>query len=196
MARGKVWLSGLDPSSCHLCYTSSYASDFWFICGHIASSLTSLQAFYLTSVFRFQLKKMFHCSKTVSHCVWGWGVMTGPAVIMCSGVIWRCSLLWMTVGNYQMHSSVRPQWRSLEWSTRCVRSLIHLCKPAITGIIGLRTCAAHRGLRSPQSCGGQIVWDRCQVCLFRSRGCRWVMDVSIYCTLQISQPFIHPSTKA
>lgn len=34
------------------------------------------------------------------------------------------------------------------------------------------------------------------MCLFRSCGCRWVMDVSIYCSLQISQPFIHPSIQS
>lgn len=59
----------------------------------------------------------------------------------------------------------------------------HLCKPAITGIIGL----LFMGFTTLS-----FVIRLCEMCV-RCLSCsRWVMDVSLYCSLQISQPFIHP----
>lgn len=87
------------------------------------------------------------------------------------------------------------------WLTRCV----HLCKPAITRIIGLATCTAHRGLLYPlRSVSGALVYVHIYVCSLCSCGLRRVMTkVCIYCSLQylnhsLSQSIvqINPSPRA
>lgn len=79
----------------------------------------------------------------------------------------------------------QPHWCSLEWATRCLQSFIHLCKPAITGIIGLATCTAHCGLDCPQWCGGSVAG-------VYIRSSRWLMELFICCTLHVCAPVIHP----
>lgn len=75
-----------------------------------------------------------------------------------------------------------------------VHRALHTCvNLLLLGIIGLHTCAAHCGLHHPEIC---VRWMHPCACLFSSCGCRWVMDVSVYCSLQISQPFIHPKHSA
>lgn len=90
--------------------------------------------------------------------------------------------------------SKRSVWP--QWSTRCVQSLRNLCKPAITGIIGM--CATHHQGFTTLNLVVRLceICVRCTLFLFCSCGCRLVMDVSIYCSKQISQPFIHPQHSA
>lgn len=40
-----------------------------------------------------------YCCKSVSQCDWCWNIMSRPVVIICSGVIWRYCLIWMSVSN-------------------------------------------------------------------------------------------------
>lgn len=127
----------------------------------------------------------------MSHCVemWWQGLKPWSALVSYEHTV---CYKWLPVISTR---SVWPQWHSLEWSQRCVQSLIHLCKPAITGIIGLPTCAAHCGLHYPQACVRSVSG----VCVCSCRcSRRWVMDVAICCILHthVNHSFIQSIFKS
>lgn len=180
----------LWPFSCHLCYTSSYGCDSCVTAWPPLWHHTCLVVSVCFSGFSWKEK----CSMavkmwvTVTSVEVAWqGLQSSSALVSYVDTVcyeWLPAII---------KPSVWPQWHSLARSTRCALGLIHLCKPAITGIIALPACTAHHGFFYPELC---VRCSRPCACLFCSCGWRCVMNVPIYCSLQISQPFIHPKYSA